>query len=228
MNKFGWLPFILLFSGIMASGQPTILRGQVKDAHNEEAIPFASVVLKPVQRGAVTDSLGFFNIEILPGWQADSLEITYVGYDKFTISTKEFPDSGYLKIILQRAVTQGVVVKTKADRGLILWRKVLRNKPRNDRSRFPYFAYELHNKLELDFNKINKEKLEKTVEERTEELVQKNIVVEQQKHLVEEKHKEITDSINYAKRLQHAIFPPTDFITTNFPTIFLLPAITFT
>jgi hypothetical protein len=160
MSKFGWLPFILLFSGILASGQPTILKGQVKDAHNEEPIPFASVVLKPVQRGAVTDSLGFFSIDILPGWQADSLEITYVGYDKFIVSIKEFTNSGFLKINLQRAVTQGVVVKTKADRGLILWRKVVRNKPRNDRSRFPYFAYELHNKLELDFNKVNKEKLE--------------------------------------------------------------------
>ena len=38
----------------------------------------------------------------------------------------------------------------------------------------------------------------------------------------ENAHKEITDSINYAKRLQHAIFPPTDFITTNFPESFIL------
>lgn len=33
-----------------------------------------------------------------------------------------------------------------------------------------------------------------------------------QKHLVEEKNKEITDSINYARRLQDAILPPLDFM----------------
>lgn len=46
--------------------------------------------------------------------------------------------------------------------------------------------------------------------------------VEQQKHIVDEKQKEITDSINYAKRLQQAILPPTEFITKNFPNSFLL------
>jgi serine phosphatase RsbU (regulator of sigma subunit) len=57
--------------------------------------------------------------------------------------------------------------------------------------------------------------LEKTVEERTEELVQKNIVVEQQKHLVEEKHKEITDSINYAERIQRSFLASREMLDAN-------------
>jgi hypothetical protein len=161
MTKIGWLTITLLFCYLTSIGQPAAIKGQVKDAHNEEAIPFASVVIKPVRAGVITDSLGFFTINLEPGTPIDSLEITYVGYEKFTISLQGITDSTFLKINLVRAVTQGVVIKTKADRGLILWRKMVRNKPRNDRSRFPYFAYELHNKLELDFNKINKEKLEK-------------------------------------------------------------------
>jgi len=43
-----------------------------------------------------------------------------------------------------------------------------------------------------------KQKLEKTVDERTAEVVE-------QKYLIEEKHKEITDSINYAERIQRAL-----------------------
>ena len=39
--------------------------------------------------------------------------------------------------------------------------------------------------------------------------------MEEQKHLVEEKQKEILDSISYAKRLQEAILPPTDFVNAN-------------
>jgi len=46
--------------------------------------------------------------------------------------------------------------------------------------------------------------LEQTVQERTAEVVEEKKVVEQQKHLIEEKHKEITDSINYAERIQRS------------------------
>lgn len=60
-----------------------------------------------------------------------------------------------------------------------------------------------------------KEILEKTVEERTEELVQKNIIVEQQKHLVEEKHREITDSINYAERIQRSFLATKELLDNN-------------
>ena len=40
--------------------------------------------------------------------------------------------------------------------------------------------------------------------------------------MLHEKNKEITDSITYAKRLQQAILPPTEFIKTNFPESFIL------
>jgi ligand-binding sensor domain-containing protein/serine phosphatase RsbU (regulator of sigma subunit) len=53
-----------------------------------------------------------------------------------------------------------------------------------------------------------KEVLEKTVEERTEELVQKNIIVE-------EKHKEITDSINYAERIQRSFLATKELLNDN-------------
>jgi serine phosphatase RsbU (regulator of sigma subunit) len=43
-----------------------------------------------------------------------------------------------------------------------------------------------------------------------------------QKHLIEEKQKEITDSINYAQRLQKAILPPGEFISSTLPDNFVL------
>jgi serine phosphatase RsbU (regulator of sigma subunit) len=49
---------------------------------------------------------------------------------------------------------------------------------------------------------------------------QKNEVTEQ-KELVEEKNREIVDSINYAKRLQHAILPPLALIRKRFPQTFV-------
>lgn len=47
------------------------------------------------------------------------------------------------------------------------------------------------------------------------------ITIEHQKHLVEEKQKEILDSINYAKRLQEAILPPSSFVKQHLPESFI-------
>ena len=60
-----------------------------------------------------------------------------------------------------------------------------------------------------------KEKLERTVEERTEEVVKQRDVIEEQKHIVEEKHKEITDSINYAERIQRSFLATKELLDEN-------------
>ena len=65
--------------------------------------------------------------------------------------------------------------------------------------------------------KLQKEKkiLEDTVEDRTREVVQ-------QKEHIAEKNREITDSINYAKRIQNAILPNVTRITKVLPQSFVL------
>lgn len=68
-------------------------------------------------------------------------------------------------------------------------------------------------------------KLEKIVEEKTSELQKEKNVIETIKNELEEKNKNITDSINYALRIQTAILPNRRIITGNFPdsTIFYQP-----
>lgn len=53
-------------------------------------------------------------------------------------------------------------------------------------------------------------------------IAQQKEEVENQKHLVEEKNKEITDSINYAKRIQEAILPSTAVMNNLLPSSFIL------
>lgn len=52
-------------------------------------------------------------------------------------------------------------------------------------------------------------------------LEEKNGLIEKQKQLVEEKNGKITDSINYAKRIQQAILPSRDFIKSVLPDSFV-------
>ena len=56
--------------------------------------------------------------------------------------------------------------------------------------------------------------LEATVKERTAEVVE-------QKHLIEEKHKEITDSINYAERIQRSFLASTELLNENLKDYFV-------
>ncbi len=48
-----------------------------------------------------------------------------------------------------------------------------------------------------------------------------NLIIEAQKQLVEEKNKEITDSINYAKRIQTAILPSSRIVNAYLPETFI-------
>lgn len=52
--------------------------------------------------------------------------------------------------------------------------------------------------------------------------VKTNILLEQQNQIISEKNKDISDSINYAKRIQEAILPNTDELFTIFPNHFIL------
>jgi serine phosphatase RsbU (regulator of sigma subunit) len=79
-------------------------------------------------------------------------------------------------------------------------------------------------KLEQD----NK-KLEKIVEERTLEVKQqnislesKNIEINNQRQILEEKHKEITDSINYAERIQRSLLASKKMLDDNLNDYFVL------
>ncbi|PIP55310.1 MAG: hypothetical protein COX07_00620 [Bacteroidetes bacterium CG23_combo_of_CG06-09_8_20_14_all_32_9] len=63
-----------------------------------------------------------------------------------------------------------------------------------------------HRKLE--------EMLQKTIDERTSEVVA-------QKELIEQKNQDITDSINYAKRIQEAILPSPSKLSSVFPNSFI-------
>jgi ligand-binding sensor domain-containing protein/serine phosphatase RsbU (regulator of sigma subunit) len=64
--------------------------------------------------------------------------------------------------------------------------------------------------------------LEKMVDEKTFELKKEKEVVEHIKSELEEKNKDITDSINYAKRIQEAILPSKESILKVFPEAFIL------
>ncbi|NOQ74569.1 MAG: SpoIIE family protein phosphatase [Crocinitomix sp.] len=70
--------------------------------------------------------------------------------------------------------------------------------------------------------KQRQKELESEVEAATREIIQKRDELEHQKAVIENAHREITDSIAYAKRIQHAILPPMNLVKQQLPNSFVL------
>jgi hypothetical protein len=150
-------------TGVFADGygQTKIISGEVQDASSGERIPFASVRFKNTTTGKYTDSAGGFTFR-LNNWPSDTLEISCVGYQSFRYVLNRHKDSISLLINMERGTfNEGASVKVKVNKGLLVWRKIVQNKPQNDRYRFDNFSYELYNKLELDLKNINFQKVGK-------------------------------------------------------------------
>ena len=73
------------------------------------------------------------------------------------------------------------------------------------------------------FNRLRiARKQNRIIQEQKEEVDQQREIAEAAQHLAEEKNKEITDSINYARRLQEAILPPVKLVKEYLQNSFIL------
>ncbi len=159
-----FLILLLVSSGVHA--QTKVLSGIILDIQSGERVPFASMRLVKNGYGKLSDSAGGFTFRF-EQWPRDTLQISYVGFQTFSLVlgdslyNRKKNDTIFLVVNLLRAnYINEVVVSRKVDFGLLLWRKIVKHKEFNDRYRFKNFSYELYNKLELDLNKINKDRME--------------------------------------------------------------------
>jgi serine phosphatase RsbU (regulator of sigma subunit)/Tfp pilus assembly protein PilF len=79
-----------------------------------------------------------------------------------------------------------------------------------------FFAIFIFNRFRI----TNKQK--KIIEQKEQETQKQNEIISLQKSLVEEKHKEITDSINYAERIQRSFLATKDLLDENLKNYFVL------
>ena len=102
----------------------------------------------------------------LHNWpDGDTLELSNVGYKPTLIPIPPNQNDTlnitvYIEVLPPRNET---VVKVKYNRALWFWRRIISHKDKNDRRELKNFGYEVYNKLELDLNNVNKDKLEKNL-----------------------------------------------------------------
>lgn len=66
------------------------------------------------------------------------------------------------------------------------------------------------------------QKQKNIIELKEQETQQQNLVITEQKYVIEERHKEITDSINYAERIQRSFLATKEFLDENLREYFIL------
>jgi hypothetical protein len=152
---------------VLVSAQSRIISGYVKDALSNERIPFSSVNFINSGAGKLSDSAGNFSFRF-DEWPADTLLVTYVGYKDYKLfigpELLQRAVNNKLDIVIgmdRGKIVAEAIVKRKIDRGYLMWKRIVKHKPENDRYRFRNFYYELYNKMELDINRINKDKMKK-------------------------------------------------------------------
>src|SRR6187549_3135137 len=137
INRSLYILLLFLFlPGMFAFSQRKILAGVVKDAHSDEPVPFASLQFINSTIGKLSDSSGAFLFS-LNQWPSDTLEITCVGYQPYKLYMDPAKDSVTTVIWMERGTfNEGVKVKVRVNKGLLVWRKIVKNKDKNDRYRF--------------------------------------------------------------------------------------------
>lgn len=133
----------------------TVLTGTILDAHTKEPVTYASVYFARSGVGKTSDSAGHFTF-VLNTFSADTLVVSYIGYDLYRIPVDRSYDNKPISIQLQRGgLNNVVVVKTKFNKGLYLWKKIMSKKKQYNRYNLPNFSYEAYNKLEVDIKNFN-------------------------------------------------------------------------
>ena len=144
-----------------ASAQSFTLSGTVVDAHTKEPVAYASVYFRGSGIGKTADSLGKFSFSFSEAIN-DTLEISYVGYEAFKEPLNFSGGDHNITVQMQRGkATNEVIVKTKINKGLFLWKKIMSKKKQYNRYNLANFGYEAYNKLEVDFKNFKPEKAKK-------------------------------------------------------------------
>ena len=155
------LLILVIFVCASLNAQTIQFSGIIQDAHSKEPIGFASVYFKNAATGKTSDSSGRFSFNINLSTK-DTLLVSYIGYEIYKLPLKDSLNNKTVRIELKRAAASGeVIVKSKFNRGLFLWRKIMSKKKQYNRYNLSNFGYEAYNKLEVDIRNFKADKAKK-------------------------------------------------------------------
>jgi hypothetical protein len=158
--------FLLFIVPLFAFGQKTKVSGVVIDGLTGEPMPFVSVHFQDSKIGTLTDSVGYYLLDTYYG--TDSLVFYSSGYLKMTVGVEKDEEQEInVTLPLQESEYDEVVVVASGEfPSTILHKKVIANKPINDKEKLSSYEYEVYNKVQMDLNNIGEKFKERGVVQR--------------------------------------------------------------
>lgn len=144
----------LLFSSSRPSfAQETVVSGKITDASSGDPLPFVNVFFDGTTIGVTSDFDGRF--EIRTHTPTDTLVVSYIGYRV----KKKYVEPGKTQVInfqLDEDVTrlQEFVFEAGENPAYAIMRKVVQNKPNNDKRKLRAYEYDTYTKIEIDVDNI--------------------------------------------------------------------------
>ena len=145
----------LVFS-ISGQSQKTVVYGTVYDADTKEPLPFVNVAFVNSKIGSTTDIDGNFRIETY--YATDSVKASFIGY--MPKAYKVNKDRGQkIDIFLSAgSVSLGEVVVNASDfedPAIVIFKRIIANKPINNRKKLDAYEYETYNRIQFDLNNLS-------------------------------------------------------------------------
>lgn len=159
--KATFFTFLFLIP-LFCFSQELRISGRIIDAESKEPVSFASVFLKKGMSGQTADSLGAFGF-VVSRFNPDTLLISCVGY-----KSKKLPiaSSGFIELndieLIKGSDGGNVLISTRVNKGLFLWRKIMARKNLYNPDRFQNYSYEEYNKLFVEAKNIKIDHLQES------------------------------------------------------------------
>lgn len=164
MHRVVFAFFLLL--NATSLGQKTIVKGVVTDGDSGDPLPYAKVQFVDAKIGAYTDTAGAYYLETY--YATDSIIVSYGGYTPQTIAIQK-DVAQEINVTLQLVQTEmgPVTVKAPDERPSdLLHRRMVKNKPANNKEKLGSYEYEVYNKVQLDVNNIGEKFKERDIVKR--------------------------------------------------------------
>lgn len=156
MNQFRLILVFLLafFSLNLVNAQKTKVSGKVTDEETGEGIPYVKVYFYNSKIGTMTDSIGNYLLDTY--YATDSLVFSFLGYEKQVKSVeKDISQEINCALFVEVFQNEEVVIKPPDEfPSTILHKKIIANKPVNNKEKLDAYEYELYNKIQFDINNL--------------------------------------------------------------------------
>lgn len=146
------LLFLCVSQNLLA--QQTRISGRVTDAVTGETLPYVKVVFQYSKIGVESDSAGNYVLESY--YATDSVQFFIEGYRVLTLAVQKDQVQIMNVKMVERVDDIEMVYVRPPDEfpSTTLHKKVIANKPINNREKLGSYGYELYNKIQIDLNNI--------------------------------------------------------------------------